>query len=450
MCKPDPNQLETLVRQAVLDTGATVLTINPSQGSAGPPQASLTPAGGGGRNADAWASSSPTGSRRRRLWELDSHAHCPVVGVCLPIAALRRLVGKVLEGQAVADDYELHCGVIAECRLRTPVAEAVQRELDRRCMLPLRQAAKAKTTEALATWWHEASHGKDLAGAFWATLTHARCTPALEHQVLGEVHMLQHQVGMARRVGLQHFENLIDENAVLAREMAAAQQRSTRQADEYRQRSETQQTQIVQLRAQLIGRDTIIASLREDLQTLEAAAPGLKSRFELARESERQIERLHQLERTLLQAQQEAERQRRRADELAAELQRRDAATAEPLLAGISPAARFDDQAVLCVGGRPASVPVYRHLIERTGGRFLHHDGGEEDSPAKLDSTLAAADLVICQTGCISHDAYWRVKDHCKRTGKRCVFVESPSSAGLKRALLQLVPVPVTAIEAPP
>jgi hypothetical protein len=412
MCQPDPNQLETLVRQAAAGTGATVLTVNP-----------------------------PTnGSRRRRLWELDSHAHCPVVGVCLPIAALRRLVDKVLAGQAVADDYELHCGVIAECRLRTPIAEAVQRELDRRCMLPLRQAAKAKTTEALGAWWQEASQGKDLAGAFWATLTHARCTPALEHQVLGEVHMLQHQVGMARRVDLQHFESLIDENAVLARELGAAQQRSARQADEQHQRSEQQQTQIVQLRAQLIGRDTTIASLREDLQTLEAAAPGLKSRFELAREGQRQVERVHQLERALLQAQQEAERQRLRADELVAQLQRREVASADTLPTEADPVARLDDRAVLCVGGRPASVPVYRHLIERTGGRFLHHDGGDEDSPAKLDSTLAAADLVICQTGCISHDAYWRVKDHCKRTGKRCVFVESPSTAGLKRALLSLAP----------
>jgi hypothetical protein len=412
MCQPDPTQLETLVRQAAADTGATVLTITPA----------------------------PSGSRRRRLWELDSHAHCPVVGVCLPIAALRRLVDKVLGGQAVADDYEVHCGVIAECRLRTPLAEAVQRELDRRCMLPLRQAAKAKTTEALAAWWVQASQGTDLAGAFWATLTHARCTPALEHQVLGEVHMLQHQVGMARRVDLQHFDNLIDENAVLARELGAAQQRSTRQADEYHQRIEQQQSQIVQLRAQLIGRDTTLAALRDELQTLEAAAPGLKSRFELAREGERQVERIHQLERALLQSQQEAERQRHRADELAAEVQRRESSLAEPAPADTDIGARFDDQAVLCVGGRPASVPVYRHLIERTGGRFLHHDGGEEDSAAKLDSTLAAADLVICQTGCISHDAYWRVKDHCKRTGKRCVFVETPSSAGLKRALLALVP----------
>jgi hypothetical protein len=103
--------------------------------------------------------------------------------------------------------------------------------------------------------------------------------------------------------------------------------------------------------------------------------------------------------------------------------------------------ATLHEQSVLCVGGRPASVPIYRDLVEQTGGEFLHHDGGQEESVAQLESTLAAADLVICQTGCISHDAYWRVKNHCKRTGKPCVFVDTPSSAGLKRALVALVPL---------
>jgi len=74
----------------------------------------------------------------------------------------------------------------------------------------------------------------------------------------------------------------------------------------------------------------------------------------------------------------------------------------------------------------------------QVGGRFLHHDGGEEDAVAMLDASLAAADLVICQTGCISHDAYWRVKDHCKRHGKRCVFVDKPSASSLQRALDKL------------
>jgi hypothetical protein len=98
---------------------------------------------------------------------------------------------------------------------------------------------------------------------------------------------------------------------------------------------------------------------------------------------------------------------------------------------------RLVDKAVLCVGGRSASVPVYRQLVERSGGQFLHHDGGEEESAARLESSLAAADLVICQAGCISHGAYWRVKDHCKRTGKQCVFVDKPSAAGLLRGLRQ-------------
>jgi len=145
----------------------------------------------------------------------------------------------------------------------------------------------------------------------------------------------------------------------------------------------------------------------------------------------------------LQKTQQELERQRQRADELACALAQREtrpAAMNDEAPAAAQPPMRLDERSVLCVGGRPASVPVYRELIERTGGRFMHHDGGDEDNVTKLDATLAAADLVICQAGCISHGAYWRVKEHCKRTGKRCVFVESPSAAGLKRALAELQP----------
>ena len=55
----------------------------------------------------------------------------------------------------------------------------------------------------------------------------------------------------------------------------------------------------------------------------------------------------------------------------------------------------------------------------------------------RLDASLAAADLVICQAGCISHSAYWLVKDHCKRTGKRCVYVDKPSASAFERGLVQ-------------
>lgn len=184
-----------------------------------------------------------------------------------------------------------------------------------------------------------------------------------------------------------HLVALMDENTVLARELAAAQKRSTRIAHEQAQRIAALETTLVRLRGDLIRSETDKARLQEQLVRIEAAAPG----------------------------------------------------TTLPAMPGTAPSTKdsqvLSNQTVLCVGGRTAAVPLYRYVVERTGGRFLHHDGGEHHCIGKLDTTLAAADLVICQTGCISHDAYWRVKEHCKRTGKRCAFVETPSKAALQKAL---------------
>jgi hypothetical protein len=390
-----------------------------------------------------------TGSRRRRLWELGPHAHCPVIGVCMPLAALRRLARKVLGGEPTGDDYELHRGVVADCRHRTRLAEAVQRELDRRFLLPLRQAAAIKTESGLAAWWQEQSASKDLPGALWATLTHARCTPTLEHDVLGQVHMLQHQVGMATRVELARFEALIDENAVLARELAAAQQRCTRQAEDHAQRVEALQSELVRARGQAMAAQSVAEGLRQDLQALRDTVPNLDSRQALAQRNSQHEERMAVMLRALQRARGEVERLRGQLEAANEPVEAVDGATVPGTNAVCkpgAPAARLGtplaDQAVLCVGGRTASVPLYRRLVEGQGARFLHHDGGEEHSASQLESTLAAADLVICQAGCVSHNAYWRVKDHCKRTGKRCVFVETPSRAALERALADVVQAP--------
>lgn len=386
-----------------------------------------------------------TGSRRRRLWELGSHAHCPVIGVCLPLAAMRRLARKVLGSEPIADDYELHCGMVADCKRRTRMAEAVQRELDRRFMLPLRRAAAEKTEEGLAAWWQEQGASKDLPGALWATLTHARCTPALEHHVLGQVHMVQHQVGMATRVELARFEALIDENAVLARELAGAQQRSTRQALDLARQLEALQSELVRARGQAMTAHSVTEGLRQDLLALRETVPHLDSCQALVHRNSQQEERMAVMLRALQQAHGEIERLREQLDaanepEAAADDPAVPCGTVEPTQEQTAVnATALADRAVLCVGGRTASVPVYRKLLESRGARFLHHDGGEEHSASQLESTLAAADLVICQAGCVSHNAYWRVKDHCKRTGKRCLFVQTPSRAALERALADVV-----------
>ena len=45
---------------------------------------------------------------------------------------------------------------------------------------------------------------------------------------------------------------------------------------------------------------------------------------------------------------------------------------------------------------------------------------------SERDTVALAADLVICQTGCLGHGDYWREQDHCRRTGLGCVLVDAP------------------------
>jgi hypothetical protein len=402
--------------------------------------------------AKAWPATPGALGSRRRLWDLPAAAMCPVIGVCVPMALLRRRLGKTgpLTGTGGAsgapgnsdapDDYALHCLAISECNgRRTAVASALQRELDQRYAAALRHFNAHKSTAELAVAWGQALQCSDIAGSFWATLTHARCDALLQEQVLRDIHMLQHQVGAANRADVQRLAALSEENIVLGRELGRVQARSTRLLSERAVQTDVLQATLMRLRGELLARDTLVERLQGDLQRLEASVPGLRRQQQhstnQAEQIRRQQSRLQHLDGELLVARQQLARQ-------AACLTDQAAALACPppaaTVAAPSSGPNFDTQSVLCVGGRQGVVPIYRQLIERTGGRFLHHDGGEEHAAAQLDASLAAADLVICQTGCISHDAYWRVKDHCKRTGKRCVFVDKPSASGLRRALSKL------------
>lgn len=371
---------------------------------------------------DAAASS----SRRRRIWDLTHACHCPLVGVGLPLACLRKLVGKVTGGRVLADDYEVHVGAVTECGTRNRLSEAIQKEFEQRYGAVIQRFRAARDSAQLARLWAAAVASGDIAGAFWAGLTHPRCTPELEEQMCRDLHMIQHQAGACARADMHKFHALAEDNARLTRELARLQQRSQSLLQEKSAGLEQHDKLLMQARAQAIGRDSMLDSLRAELAQLQSARPELAAQ-------QRLLQRLARME------QREREFKAQIAELKQAPPARPDStppAPPQPRAAMTMPI-RLLDQSVLCVGGRSGNVATYRALIERVGAQFAHHDGGLEDNPGLLDASLAAADLVICQTGCISHSAYWRVKDYCKRNGKRCVFIDNPSISSLERGLQQ-------------
>lgn len=195
-----------------------------------------------------------------------------------------------------------------------------------------------------------------------------------------------------------------------------------------RLRAEAAEAALLRLRAELVIRDTRIAQLRE-----ERVAPDLPGRRALEADNRALAAQLDGLRRALLDAEDEAARQRRRAEDV--EALAALASGVRPERTGRtnrpgSPAPR-PDRTVLCVGGG-TSPGTLRRWVERSGARFVHHAGA---SRAGLDAPLHAADLVICQTGCLAHEAHEHVQQHCARTGKRCVFVQAPQRAEFQRLL---------------
>lgn len=370
------------------------------------------------------------GSRRRRVWELSQASHCPLVGVALPLNTLRRLVERVTGGRLLHDDYDIHVGAVSECALRNPVSEALQKELERRYATDIARFRSARTTEEVGALWTQAVDAGNVAGAFWAGLTHARCTPGLEQQMCRDIHMVQHQAGACARADIDKYKAVVAENARLVRELARVQGRCQAQLEEKTAQAERYERQLMVGRAALVAKDTDIHQLRSELARLQAEVPELEARKRLANRVAQMEER-----EAALRAQVAALKAARNA---AADVPGPAASAGTPADVPHVPVevpVRLVNRSVLCVGGRSGSVPVYRNVIERIGAQFAHHDGGLEDSAGQLDASLAAADLVICQTGCISHHAYWRVKDYCKRTGKRCIFVDNPSVSSLVRGL---------------
>ena len=378
-------------------------------------------------NAEAQA------SRRRRLWELGHACHCPLVGVGFPLGVLRKLVDKVTNGKVLADDYEVHVGAVTECATRNRLSEALQKELERRYAPVLLRFRAAKTTEQVADLWRAAVAAGDVAGAFWAGLTHPRCSPEVEEQMCRDLHMVQHQAGACVRADITKFNATLLENTRLAQELAKSQQRAAALLAEKSADAEKHASQLMQLRAQVVGKDSLVDSLRTELEQLRESIPGLETRARLAD----RLQQMDERERAMRQQIADLRLELARAVEAPAQMPIQEE-TRQVVEHVMKMPLRLSERAVLCVGGRSGNVATYRELIEREGAQFSHHDGGLEDNANRLDASLAAADLVICQTGCISHSAYWRVKDYCKRNGKRCVFIDNPSISSLARGLEQV------------
>ncbi len=399
---------------------------------------------------------------RRRLWEVDSHFHCSLVGTCLSLRDLRRIAAKVnLRLGDDAPEYRIHGmfvgaagGVSSQSRA---MARLMDKLLEKRYARTLATFREAKDNGALARLWADAVAAGDIPGPYWALMVHPKASRALVEHAFGEVHMLSHLVGAVNRADVRRLTDLERERAGLEDALAEAKQETLRETS-------ARQSELVHLRGVLEGQRAELSSLKRRLVVAEADADpdgrvsNLTAALEGLREqvskeawrADRAEARAAELRRQVEDLRQDRERLRVLLETRNAELAALEAfvtSNDEPNALDRAGGGAVDTidlgrVRIACVGGRARLIPHIRGLVERHNGTFLFHDGGLEDGRSHLEEVVVKADVVVCPVDCVSHDACLRAKRLCRQSGKRFVPLSSSSVSGFARCLHSLVREP--------
>jgi hypothetical protein len=217
-------------------------------------------------------------SRRARLWELSPNLHCSIVGTCLTAAELRQVFVRLGDADArTASDHALHGRGVRAASRRDDGGKALGKALDKRHEGAIRRFGKADTTARLRELWRESLDHGDVAGPYWALLTHPLADSELVQDVFGDVHMLSHQVGAAARLDIARLRRLEAELGERDEKIARQQARLAEAAAERAAARET----IARLEARLAAREVSAAVADIDVSAMASA------RRELAEEAAR-------------------------------------------------------------------------------------------------------------------------------------------------------------------
>ncbi len=362
-------------------------------------------------------------SRRLALWEIDGGMQCSIIGTCLDdhdlIDVIRR---NKLQIARDAKSYDIHSYCVHAATQSSPFSRALTKLLDRRFAGALRLIDKAETEEEMRAAWERMRDSGQIAGGYWAIMSHAHVPGPMKLRVFGEVHMLSHLNG--------HGANQ------LALQLAEAERKITDLETRARRAEQAKLDALAE-------RD----AARTELAAVAVRGPAfLPASVSACRPGDREArvdQRLAKCTRALLIARARA----RHAEDTITQLSSR---ATSPRQAGPQKAAPttvdtpspIPDAAlprrILYIGGRAAIVPHLREVAEAREANFLHHDGGIEDSLHRIEEMIEGCDAVVCPVDCISHGACRMAKSLCQRLNKRFLPIPTSSRSGFERALEQL------------
>jgi len=388
---------------------------------------------------------------RKKLWELDHHFYCSVIGTCLTLRELRNIARKCKQDVInTASDYELHHWFVMASTESSAISKILNKKLEHKFARDIRLTNQLHTEVELMSYWNKAKSDGNVAGPYWTLITRPDTSEQVLDQIYGDIHMLSHLAGATCRVEQQTFKNTQSQNIELQQALGRLRIKTmTLQVEKetVSKKLEAEKKLHYQAQKKLTEVQTLLKEFTQkpEITALHKLTESLSDQLSHAnrennlaqqdatvnrktiQQQERQIQRLNsRLEKQMTNWWQQAAVQTEKTCPLSGE--NNEAGCPHPDLYG---------RKILYVGGHITSCPHLKSATEIVNGCFLYHDGGLEENPHKLTAALQQADVVFFPVNCVSHEASNRVKDFCNHAKKPLIQLKSSGISSFKESLHQ-------------
>jgi len=388
-------------------------------------------------------------SQRLTLWGLEPRFHCSIVGTCLTLNELQKLGKKIgISKHILRDNYHLHSAFVSIVATQSMEAKLINKYLNKKYKETITRFSHAREASALSALWEESLSTGNIDSAFWALATHTHVSTEFILRILGKVHMLSHLSGEKVRVDMLELSQLRRTLPELEQKLNILEKKSQaalRNKDKLVQQLGIKVSKLSDNEQHLKQENNRLHEIQQQhesniiKQDNEQLSKKLYASENLVRRAQKQTQEWKSLASVRVKDYDQLEDQMLLLkDEQKTVEQALQNFLSPPCIDGSSKNIDLCNRCILFVGGRNRQSAHFRAVVEKLNGRFLHHDGGVEESSQRLTALVSQSDAVLCPLDCVSHDAMNRIKRDCKHQGKSLQLLRQSGLATFTHGLHQI------------
>jgi hypothetical protein len=339
----------------------------------------------------------------------------------MPAELLKKTLSRFINQPVhLMTDHEIHGHAVQSAAHAGQASRWMQKALDHTHDLSIQRYAKLNSDTHLLGQWVKDFEMGDVAGAYWALMTHASISQPLLLRIFGDVHMLSHQAGAMNRSDMKNLADL----QIQVRELKAELELERLH---HRERVAKMEKQVHDVRIETnLQQERLFQKTLREQENFDWKKEKDEMLLQYSNEQQRHRktqQNLVQLKADLATTLHELRSKESINSDIRKELaaMERHFSVHESDRDNESDAQILSQQTVLYVGGLPSVIPHVKNYVEKMGGQFLHHDGGIEENTQQLQQWVLKSDVVAFPVDCISHDSMHLVKAQCIKLGR--VFI---------------------------